>query len=271
MTPLEILLLFGATLAAGALNSVAGGGSFISFPTLMAVGVPPIEANATNTISLWPGSVASVGAYRKELGKQQLGQVIVLVAISMLGGFAGARLLLNTDEQTFVKILPFLLLAATLLFTYGGSFTRWLRGRLNNQTAAAAESLFERPTWGAVLTVALVQFAIAIYGGYFGGGIGILMLASLSILGMTNIHTMNGLKTLLGTAINGVAVVEFVLAGAISWPHAVVGILGAVIGGYGGAAFAQRLNPKHVRRFVILVGFSMTLYFFVTTYFVAAS
>ena len=119
--------------------------------------------------------------------------------------------------------------------------------------------------------MAVVQFAIAIYGGYFGGGIGILMLASLSILGMTNIHTMNGLKTLLGTAINGVAVVEFVIAGAISWPHAVVGILGAIIGGYGGAAFAQRLNPKLVRRFVILVGVTMTIYFFVTTYFLPSA
>ncbi|MCC7206777.1 MAG: sulfite exporter TauE/SafE family protein [Anaerolineae bacterium] len=267
MTPLEIVLLFAATLAAGALNSVAGGGSFISFPTLMAVGVPPISANATNTIALWPGSVASVGAYRKELAKQQLGQVLVLVAISLAGGYAGARLLLNTDEQTFVKILPFLLLAATLLFAFGGNFTRWLRMKLGHKGAAIDESLFERPTWGAVLTVAVVQFVIAIYGGYFGGGIGILMLASLSILGMTNIHTMNGLKTLLGTAINGIAVIEFVRAGAISWPHAVVGVLGAIVGGYGGAALAQKLNPKLVRRFVIFVGVSMTIYFFVTTYF----
>ena len=166
--------------------------------------------------------------------------------------------------------LPFLLLAATLLFAFGGGFTRWLRGRFGHQ-APSGEALFERPTWGAVLTVAAVQFFIAIYGGYFGGGIGILMLASLSILGMTNIHTMNGLKTLLSTAINGVAVIEFVIAGAISWPHAVVGIVGAIVGGYGGAALAQRLNPKMVRRFVIAVGFTMTAYFFITTYLVPAS
>jgi uncharacterized membrane protein YfcA len=265
MTIFEALLLFGVAGIAGALNSVAGGGSFISFPTLLFVGVPPISANATNTIALWPGSVASVGAYRKELARQRAAQVALLVGISMLGGLLGAELLLRTREETFVQLIPFLMLAATLLFTFGSNITNWLRARLSQRSGADAIQT-ERPAWVAVVAVSLLQMFIAIYGGYFGGGIGILMLASLSLMGMTNIHTMNGLKTLLASAINGIAVIRFVAAGSISWPHAVVMIVGAILGGYWGAWLAQRINPKLVRSFVILIGFSMTVYFFVRTY-----
>lgn len=265
MTIFEALLLFGVAGIAGALNSVAGGGSFISFPTLLFVGVPPISANATNTIALWPGSVASVGAYRKELARQRAAQVALLVGISMLGGLVGAELLLRTREETFVQLIPFLMLAATLLFTFGSNITNWLRARLSQRNDANAIQT-ERPAWVAVVAVSLLQMFIAIYGGYFGGGIGILMLASLSLMGMTNIHTMNGLKTLLASAINGIAVIRFVAAGSISWPHAVVMIVGAILGGYWGAWLAQRINPKLVRAFVILIGFSMTVYFFARTY-----
>ena len=237
---------------AGALNSVAGGGSFISFPMLIFTGVPAINANATNTVALWPGTIASAGAYRAELAIHR--ELAVLAAVSVLGGLIGAELLLHTPPATFVRLIPYLLLAATLLFTFGGSLTRRLRARL-----AVSENSSDPP----VLCLALVQFAIAIYGGYFGGGIGILMLAALSVMGMENIHEMNAVKTVLASCINGVAVVTFVVASAIYWPQAIVMVIGAIVGGYGGAHVARRLPPLLVRRFVIVVGFGMTLYFFI--------
>jgi uncharacterized membrane protein YfcA len=265
MTLIEAILLFGVALLAGALNSVAGGGSFLSFPTLLFTGVPPINANATNTMALWPGSLASVGAYRKELGQQKTLHVALLIAVSLFGGLSGAELLLRTPKETFTRLIPFLLLMATLLFTFGGAVTKRLRARLNNHNGEAAEHI-ENPSWLAVVSVLFLQLFIAIYGGYFGGGIGIMMLASLSLLGMTHIHSMNALKTVLASAINGIAVVRFIIAGTIFWPQAVVMVVGAILGGYGGAALAQKIDPKLVRRFVIVIGFTMTLYFFVRTY-----
>ncbi len=264
MTILDAMLLFIAALVAGGLNSVAGGGSFISFPTLTFVGVPLIPANATNTIALWPGSVASVGAYRKELSKQNRTVVIVLSICSLIGGLLGAILLIRTPPQTFAMLLPFLLLVATLLFTFGGSVTKKLRERFNAKDISDPAS--STPGIAMLVMIAGIQLVIATYGGYFGGGIGILMLASFALMGMQNIHTMNGLKTLMASFINGVAVVAFVINGLIVWPQAVVMICGAIIGGYSGAALAQKLNPKLVRRFVILVGFTMTAFFFYRTY-----
>ncbi len=253
MPILHPFILFFAALIAGALNSVAGGGSFLSFPALLLTGVPPIIANATNTIALWPGSLASVGAYRKEL-KAQAPLLIILGSASLAGGLAGALLLLHTPEVVFVRMLPWLLLLATLLFTFGGRLTARLRQRLGLQG---------RAEWISRIGIGLIQLVIATYGGYFGGGIGILMLASLSLIGMTHIHSMNALKTLLATLINGVAVVAFILAGAVYWPQAILMIAGAVIGGYGGAHTAQKIDPRWVRSFVIVIGFTMTIYFFV--------
>ena len=252
MILINSMLLFFAALIAGALNSVAGGGSFISFPALLFTGVPAIAANATTTVALWPGSVASVGAYRRELKPQPL-LLAVLGSVSLLGGLLGALLLLRTPEKTFIRILPFLLLLATLLFTFGGRLTAALRSRLGHKFTTA---------WVQLVGIGLVQLVIATYGGYFGGGIGILMLASLAVIGMDDIHTMNALKTLLATLINGVAVVTFVLARAVFWPQAVLMIAGAVIGGYAGAYYARQLDPRLVRRLVIAVGFAMTAYFF---------
>lgn len=245
-------------MVAGALNSVAGGGSFISFPTLVFTGVPPINANATNTVALWPGSVASVGAYRAELAQQDRRTVIALVLVSIVGGLSGAELLLRTPQEVFVALIPWLLLGATLLFTFGGNLTarlrKWINTRMKQEAGHTPTALF--------VAVIVAQFLISVYGGYFGGGIGILMLAALSLAGMTNIHTMNALKTLLASFINGMAVLRFIISGTIFWPQAVLMVVGAIIGGYGGASYARRINPKYVRRFVIVVGFTMTFYFF---------
>jgi hypothetical protein len=268
MTAADAALLFSAGTVAGALNSVAGGGSFVSFPALLFTGVPAIPANATNTIALQPGAMASAWAYRRQFSAHRAA-VVALGAVSLAGGLAGALLLLKTPERTFLWILPWLLLFATLLFSFGPALTSRLRERAGGgEFAASAGSApgsaglggaRSRTAW---LAVAAIQFAIAVYGGYFGGGIGIMMLAALSLSGMTNIHEMNAFKTLLGSVINGVAVVAFIVAGVAHWPQGLTMMAGAVLGGYFGAHWAQRVDPKLVRALVIVTGAAMTVYFF---------
>ncbi len=254
LTPPAIALLFVAAVVAGALNSVAGGGSFLTFPSLVLSGVPPINANATNTVALWPGSAASVGAYRRELSKHERPFVFSMSAISLVGGVLGAVLLLRTPQETFARLIPYLLAVATLLFAASPAITRRLRA---GAVPGRARSL------SSVLALSAFQLVVAVYGGYFGGGIGILMLAALGMMGLDNIHEMNALKTLLATCINGVAVLTFVLAGIVAWPQALLMLVGAIIGGYGCASFARRVDPLWVRRFVIAVGVGMSIYFFI--------
>lgn len=240
------LLLVIAAILAGALNSVAGGGTFIAFPALLFAGVNPIAANATCTIAVWPGALASAWAYRGELGTT-LRQLLPLLLISLLGGAAGAATLLLTPSETFEFLIPWLLLAASLLFTFSPRLKRTMR------PDAAFPAAF---AW-------TLQFSIAFYGGYFGAGIGILMLALLAVLGMTEIHRMNALKTLLGTAINGVAVALFALSDTVEWRYAAVMAVGGIVGGYLGAHYAQKLPGHRVRAFVLLVAWGMTAWFFV--------
>lgn len=238
----------------GALNSVAGGGSFIGFPALLFVGVPPIPANATNTIALWMAAAGSGGAYRRHLNIP--GRVIVpLLAASLAGGLAGAFLLLRTPAHTFMRVIPWLILGATLLFLFG------------KRLIAARRSIVEHDATATALAGAtLFQFGVAIYGGYFGGGMGIVMLAMLATLGMTDIHGMNALKTVMGFVINGVAAVAFVVAHAVYWPQGIVMIVGGVAGGFLGAHYAQKLPQPWLRGFVVLVGTIMTVYFFWLAY-----
>lgn len=252
MSLLEAGALLLAALLGGALNAVAGGASFVTFPVLVFAGIDPIAANATSTAALWPGTVASAAAYRREL-RARPRLLLLLGGVSLLGGVLGATLLLRTPQATFTRLVPFLLLLATLLFAFGGAIAARLRARLGKRAG---------PAWLAAAGVALLQLAIAVYGGYFGGGIGVLMLAALALLGLDQIHAMNAFKTLLASCINGVAVATFVAAGAVRWPQALVMVAGAIAGGYGGAALARRLDPAPVRRFIILVGCAMTLYFF---------
>jgi uncharacterized membrane protein YfcA len=253
ITFLQGIILFCAAVLGGTLNSVAGGGSFIGFPALIFTGLPAIQANATNATALWPGSIASVGAYRRELAQEKRALLILLVGTSLIGGTLGALLLLKTPPATFVHLVPYLLLVATLLFTFSGPITTRLRARLPEE---------EQISIPMAVGISFAQLVISVYGGYFGGGIGILMLATLAMMGMNNIHAMNALKTLLTVCINGVAVITFIMAGIIAWPQAILMIIGAVIGGYGGAYYARKIEQKWVRIFVIVVGFSMTFYFF---------
>ena len=249
-----IVFLFCAAVLGGALNSVAGGGSFISFPALLFAGVPPIPANATNTIALWTAAAASGGAYRKRLDVPR--RVFVpLLAASLVGGLAGAVLLLKTPAQTFMRVLPWLTLGATLLFAFG------------KKLAGSRQSVLEHEASGAALAGAtLFQLGVAVYGGYFGGGMGIVTLAMLATLGMADIHAMNALKSVMGFVINGVAVVAFIVAGAVYWRHGIVMIAGGIVGGYLGAHYAQKVPQVWIRWFVVLVGAAMTVYFFWKSY-----
>jgi hypothetical protein len=253
MTLPNATLLFVAAGLAGTMNSVAGGGSFISFPALIFTRALPIPANATSTAALWPGTVASVGAYRKRFPKD-FRILLEMVATSLAGGTLGALVLLRTPQNTFMRFVPYLFLLATLLLIFGKDLADWLEARFKTS---------KQPRWLVVAASVFFQFLIALYGGFFGAGIGIMMLALLTVLRMEDIHAMNALKTLLNAAINGAAVVTFIAAGAVLWPQALVMLVGAVLGGYGGAHFAQKLNPQIVRRFVIAVGISMSVYFFV--------
>ncbi len=250
---LNAVLLLAAALIAGAINAVAGGGSFIAFPTLLFTGVPPVPANATNTVALWTGLVCSGGAFRRHINVPWL-VLAVLTSASILGGIVGALLLLHTPARTFMRVLPWLMLAATLLFIFGAKLVR-----------PRASSAREKGT-ATLLLVTCLQFLVAIYGGYFGGGMGIVILAMLTASGMTDIHQMNALKIVLSTATNGVAVAIFVVSHAVYWPQALVMSAGAALGGFFGAHYSLRLSPRLVRGFVIAVGSGMTAYFFARSY-----
>jgi hypothetical protein len=243
------IFLFFAGVLGGALNAVAGGGSFISFPALLFSGVAPIAANATNTVALWVGMTASGGAYRRHLDLSRR-VMVPLAATSVIGAVAGACLLLHTPAQTFLRVLPWLMLGATLLFMFG------------KRLAGAGGSVARDASSAALAVAALFELIVAVYGGYFGGGIGILNLAMLAALGMTDIHAMNALKVVLGGIINGIAVVTFVVAGAVVWKQCSVVTVGAILGGYFGAHYAQKLPGAWIRGFVIAVGTGMSAYFF---------
>jgi uncharacterized membrane protein YfcA len=248
------IFLFFAGALGGGINAVAGGGSFVAFPALLFTGVPPIPANATNTLALWVGTTASGGAYPQELNIPRR-ILIPLVATSLIGGLAGAILLIHTPAQTFLRVLPWLLLGATLLFAFG----KHLTGRISAGISHEATNV-------AVTGASIFELLVAVYGGYFGGGIGIMNLAMLAALGMTDIHAMNKLKVRLGSVINGVATVTFIVTKAIFWPQAIVMVIGSVLGGYSSAHFAQKLPQAWVKGFVILVGTAMTIYFFIRGY-----
>jgi uncharacterized membrane protein YfcA len=254
LTPLTAIFLFVVGVLAGVLNAVAGGGSFLAFPALLFTGVPAIPANATNTVAMWVGVVASGGAYRKRLDITRR-VMIPLLATSVAGSVAGALLLIHTPQRAFLLILPWLLLGATLLFAFGKRFAGKFSAGISRDASNAA-----------VAGASVFELFIGVYGGYFGGGMGIAQLAMLAVLGMTDIHAMNAFRVWLGGTINGVATVTFILVGVIYWPQAIVMTLGSILGGYAGAHYAQKLPQSLVRSFVVLVGAAMTIYFFISGY-----
>ncbi len=251
------ILLFFAAAIAGTLNAVAGGGSFVSFPVLLFTGVPAVEANATNTVALWPGLAASTVAYLKRLNAPPRVLVPLLIT-SLAGGWAGALLLLKTPQHTFLRLVPWLLLSGTLLFAFGNRI-RALAGK-----AAVVDDL-GKLSWQTITWSSIAELLVAVYGGYFGAGIGFVTLAMLAAMGMHDIHAMGAIRTLLAVAINAAAVLTFIVAGAVLWPQCLVMIAGSLVGGWFGAHYAQKADPQKMRFLVIGTGLVMTAYFFITT------
>jgi uncharacterized protein len=244
------LFVFVSALAAGAINAVAGGGTLLTVPTLVWVGVPALNANATSTVALWPGSLSGAFGFRREM-RQADRRVYVLVVPSLVGGLTGAVLLHRTPPGVFERLVPFLILFSTCLFMVQQPLQR----RFNLTAMHQARSHWLSWTM-------LFQLLVGIYGGYFGAGIGIMMLAALSLMGHTDIHQMNGLKNLLAVAINGIAIAYLVFTDLIRWDDALVMAVGAIIGALVGAVTARRVGPAAVRHVVIAVGLAMTFAMF---------
>jgi len=252
-----------AASVAGAINAVAGGGTLVSFPTLVWLGVPSINANATNALALWPGSLGSVWGYRRELRGTDT-RVWWLILPSLAGGLLGAFLLYRTPTQVFDRLIPWLILFATCLFLVQEPLQRRFNRSLPDENAVTGSADLVASAHGGsrggahwLTWTMCFQFAVGLYGGYFGAGIGILMLAALSIMGHTDIHQMNGVKNLLAVCINGIAAVYFAVSGLVLWQDSAIMAVGAIAGGVGGAGLARRLGRKAVRHIVIAVGFAM--------------
>jgi uncharacterized membrane protein YfcA len=242
---------FGAAFLAGAINSVAGGGTLVSFPTLIWLGLNSVTANATSTVAIWPGTVGSAWGYRRELRTAEP-RFLVMIVPSLIGGIAGAILLRYTPTATFDRLVPYLILFATLLFAVQGTVQRRL--------GTGLESTRRSVRW--LVGGMLFQLAVGLYGGYFGAGIGILMLAALAILGLHDIHEMNGLKTVFGGSVNGIASAYFIWKGMVYWPYVMMMAVAAILGGFVSALIAHRLSRTIVRRVVISIGIGMAISLF---------
>ncbi|KAA0253416.1 MAG: sulfite exporter TauE/SafE family protein [Acidobacteria bacterium] len=247
MTPAHVLALVASSFGAGVMNALAGGGTILTFPTLVLLGMPSIQANATSTVALLPGAAASLAGYRREVAAHRE-WLKTLFLPSLLGGAIGSVLLLRTPERLFSRMAPFLVLFATLLFLLQVATSR---------RSEAPPRPGHRGRAG-LLAATLFQLGVAVYGGYFGAGIGILMLVVLGWLGLSDIHAMNGLKNFFGICINVVAAAYFVLRGAVDWPAALVMVAGASLGGFAGAHFARRIGREKARAAVVVIGFLVT-------------
>ncbi|WP_029912178.1 sulfite exporter TauE/SafE family protein [Pelobacter seleniigenes] len=240
------ILIFIAGLLAGFMNSVAGGGSFITFPTLIFAGVPSVSANATSTVALFPGSIAGAWAYRRECTSFTAAPLKAMILTSLTGGLLGALLLQLTPTPLFDKAIPWLLATGTVIFAAGPKLGWLMQQKRQGQSAALLAA----------------QLLLGIYGGYFGGAVGIMMMAVWSLFGILDIRVMNGIKTLLVGVTNAAAVLWFSAMGMVWWPQALIMLAGAVIGGYSGARCARHLNPIFLRRGITLFNIIITAYFF---------
>ena len=257
ITQLALVVL--AALIGGVMNSIAGGGTLLTFPALVALGVPAINANATSTVALWPGALGSIWGYRGELtGARKW--AIGFAFPSLLGGAAGALLLMWTPPERFAALVPWLVLGATVLFSIQRPVMRWFTQRHGHPPESDADLTSRWPP----LSILVYQFLVAVYGGYFGAGVGILMLAALGFMGLSNIHRMNGLKNWGGLCMNGVAAVMFAFSSLVNWPVALAMAVGAVSGGYLGSRTAQRVPQQLVRNAVVAIGFTSGLLLFLT-------
>ena len=270
-TTAQLVAIAAVSALGGAVNSIAGGGTLLTFPALLGLGVPALSANATSTVALWPGSISSMVGYRKEL-KGARRWAISLAVPSVVGGAAGATLLLITPEARFKALVPWLVLGATVLFALQGPFMRWLRRREEvrreerRRLHESGVGVFEdhelaqqiEPSYGMLAA----QFVVGTYGGYFGAGAGIVMLAVFGLMGLTNIHQMNGLKNFNGICFNGIAAITFAFMKIVNWPVALVMAAGSSAGGYMMSGLAQKVPQAWVRNSVTLIGFGSAIWLF---------
>ena len=241
----EVILLIFASFFAGIINSIAGGGSFLTFPALVFTGVPTIAANATSAVAVFPGYLSGALGFAKELREVPKSKFFLLIILSVLGGILGSLLLLITPSDVFSFVIPWLLGFATILFAFGNYISKW-----------AEKTNGSGGTMGGIATL-----IVCIYGGYFNGGLGIILLALFSALGMRDIHLMNGLKNIMSFALSAASVVTFAIAGIVFWQQAVIMMIAATIGGYFGVFVARKLSKNTIRSIIVIIGLIMTLIF----------
>jgi uncharacterized membrane protein YfcA len=242
--------LVAASMIAGVMNAMAGGGSFISFPAMLAMGVPPVQANATNTVALWPGQLTSLATLRSDVRRDLLPTVMT---VCLLGGVSGAEVLLHTQQRTFLRLIPWLILTGTVVFGISGPVSKWLRGR-----AAHPHKQHRIP----LLWLAVALFPICFYIGYFGAGGGFLVMTVLALFGMEEMHALNAMKVVAATCSNLCAIVTFIVKGAIIWHFCLISMVFAALGGWIGARFAKRVNGEVLRAIVVATGCVIAAYFF---------
>ena len=250
----QYVWLVAASFLAGAINAIAGGGSFVSFPALLALGVPPVEANATNTVALWPGQLTSLVALRGDVRRDLLP---VVLATSLVGGIAGAELLLHTSQPLFLHLIPWLLLAGSVIFGISGPVSSRLRAR---SLHAAEEQSGVGPMPLPALALALLP--VTLYIGYFGAGGGFLIMTVLALFGMQEMHQLNAMKIVAACASNLCASITFILSGRILWHYCLISMIFAGAGGFFGARYARAMNPAILRAVVVVTGLLIAAYFF---------
>lgn len=241
-----------AAFLGGLLNAVAGGGSFLTFPAMLGMGIPPVQANATNTVALWPGQLTSIAAYRRDVGRN-LRLAIWMAVAGLLGGTAGAAVLLSTPQQTFLHLVPWLLLVAALIFAASGPVSRWLERRKGRLTARRPPRLW---------LVFLCTIVVCFYIGYFGAGAGFLIITLLSLFGFEDLTEINALKVVSTTMANGVAFLIFIIEKQVLWHYCLVAMVACGIGGYTSASLARRVPQSVLRLLVVFIGLSMAGWFF---------
>ena len=250
----HFLWLVAASLLAGVMNAMAGGGSFISFPAMLGMWVPPIEANATNTVALWPGQLTSLATLRGDVRRELLPVVLIT---SLLGGVVGAEVLLHTKQVTFLHLIPWLLLMGSLIFGVSGRVSKWLRARSRkHEVEHHADPRINRVALFCSL------FPICFYIGYFGAGGGFLVMTALALFGMEEMHQLNAMKVVTATASNLCAIVTFIVSGRVLWHYCLVSMVFAAAGGYIGARYARRMNGDVLRAVVVITGVVIAGYFF---------
>jgi uncharacterized membrane protein YfcA len=240
-------LLCGSAFGAGVINAVAGGGTLLTFPSLLAV-VSPVAANATSTMALLPASFASAWGYRQEV-EQSKEELSRLWLPSLIGGILGSLAVTRFPEKVFENLIPWLLIAASTLLVLQKPLARWIVAHPH-----------EKPKRSTVFGIVFFQLLVGIYGGYFGAGIGILMLSSLAFMGIPDINRMNAVKSILAGVMNGVTAVIFIVSGVVVWKYAVIMAVGSIAGGYAGARVARKMKPEYVRAIVIAIGFGVAAY-----------